>query len=343
MRNAFPIRGAACWMTAAVPILIAATAFNGQAAPAEPGLQRSAAVAEAAPYPEGVTSLWEAMIDTFGEEGPQRDAATARAGPPMKGVDGFLSRKRPNGKIDPELVTERSRLFLETDKGHAWLEERNKLEAETNYDQVVDALFAGDDLALVFVVSVPRPTDLPKRVRTVHVIRHDDQWRVSLDIAADVKALLGRAGRESLARLEQAGAQRQRQIVAIVTRPLEKPLPLTGTWYSSGGGRSVLLSFTPNGEVTIYQHREGQAGMQVADYQVFGDVVLIETMLGPMRLVIDRTWYREHDGQKHYRMMIENARRLWPDAKAEPWYVQPLIKGDWPVRRPVNRDLGVGD
>ena len=289
--------------------------------------------------PPVIRSQWEVMLDL-----------AARGEEPAPGMPAFallsatdvvekLGRLDPKAQNDSDLLTGHFRRLPESAPGRSWLAKQHKLRQANWYRQVVDVVFADDVLAMAFVVFVPKPTQKPKVAEAMYLVRQGDQWRVSLDIDADVKNLLGDGGKGRLAILRAAGEKRLQELQALVSRPLDAPLPFRGTWTSHFRQSGLFLCFNGAGEATtIVVRADGTMSYSVCDYHVADSHIVIESQRGPIRLTLRRDQFWEHDGQRHYALSVEDPRIWFPDAPKEILYLKPVYQSDWPVRRPVQKN-----
>ena len=100
-----------------------------------------------------------------------------------------------------------------------------------------------------------------------------------------------------------------------------------------------LLCFNEAGEATaIVTRGNGTTRFSVCDYHLSDGQIVIESQRGPIRLTLRRDQFWEHDGQRYYTLSVEDPRIWFPDAPKETLYLQPVHHGDWPVRRPVQKN-----
>ncbi|MBM4089710.1 MAG: hypothetical protein FJ276_09820 [Planctomycetes bacterium] len=159
---------------------------------------------------------------------------------------------------------------------------------------------ADDQLVMALVVFVPRPTQKPKVAEAMYLVRQGDQWRVSLDIDGEVASQLGAGGQQQLAALRAAGEMWLTEPRDVVSRPLDAPLPFRGTWTTHFRQSGLFLCFSGDGQVTTIVTRDGSTSYSVCDYHLSHDQIVIESLLGPIRLRIHRDQFWEHDGQRFY-------------------------------------------
>jgi hypothetical protein len=270
-----------------------------------------------------------------GELDPNSPAAVLGAAFDM--AERFLRLKRENIFQSPAL-TERSRDLLPTAPERQKLEHILELREANWYHQFVDARFAGDRLATMLMVFTPRDPQQSKTVYALDMVRKNDEWQVTLDQAADAQLAIGEKGPTHVAALRTAVDARLAEIKGVISAPLANALDFHGTWTTHFAQTFVYLTFQSNGEVFFLQTREGSSSYGVHDYHLTEDEVIIEMQYFPIRLkrrAGDNYW--EQDGQRHYPMLIEDPRCWFPDCN-EPLQLKPVYKGEWPIRRPVDRD-----
>jgi hypothetical protein len=303
------------------------------------GQQDASTAAEPAASSPVIRTQWEITLEP-----------AIRGEDPAPGTLAFVLVSAANvaekfGRLDPKaqngsnLLTEHSRSLPDSAPGKAWLARQQKLHQEHWYRQLVDVYFADDALAMAFAVFVPRPTQKPKVVEAMYLIRQGNQWQVSLDIDAEVTRLLGAKGQHQLAMLRAAGEKRLKELQAVVSRPLDAPLPFRGTWASHFRQSGLFLCFNEAGEATtIVTRGNGTMSYSVCDYHVADSHIVIESQRGPIRLTLRRDQFWEHDGQRYYTLSVEDPRIWFPDAPKEILYLKPVYQSDWPVRRPVQKN-----
>ena len=294
----------------------------------------STAAEPAAPSPV-IRTQWEIMLEPAirGEDPAPGTLAFVLVS--AANVAEKFGRLDPKAQNDSELLTEYSRRLPESAPGRIWLAQQQKLRQEHWYQQLVDMYFADDKLAMALVMFVPRPTQEPKVVEPLFLIRQDDHWRVSLDIDGEVASQLGAQGQQQLVALRAVGEMRLTELRDVVSRPLEAPLPFRGTWTTHFRQSGLFLCFNGDGQVTTIATHAGSTRYSVFDYHFSDDQVVIESNQGPIRLRLHRDQFWEHDGQRFYSLTIADPRIWFPDAPKETLYLQPVHHGDWPVRRPV--------
>ena len=247
----------------------------------------------------------------------------------------FLRQLQSNDPLYAELLTGPSQKLDDAAPGRKWLAQQRKLIADNWYFQVVDGRFVDARLAEFFVVYVPRPAERPKTVATLFLVRGAGDWKVSLDIDAEAPDLFGEQAPAALKALHDAGDERLKEISGVVTRTLERPLPLSGTWMTGSSRFSLHMTFTPEGEAFLIWFVKGSSSSGVFDYHVHDGQIVIERAFSPIRLKVDPERYWEHDGRRYPGLIITNAGSIVPDFAGDVLYVKPVHKGDWPVRRPL--------
>ena len=273
---------------------------------------------------------------------PAPGSPAVRLGAAVKAADEFV-HLAPEKQAGSELLTEHSRGLPEASAGRQWLVRHQKLRREHWYSQLVDMRFAEDTLAAAFVVHVPKPTGQPKQVEALYLVRRGDRWQVSLDIDADIAAMAPDA-KALLVDLKSATEGRLKELTDLLSRPPGAPLPVRGTWTTHFRQSTLFLSFDGVGEVALIQvDGHGNSRFSVRDYHVADGQIVIEAHTGAVRLKVDPARGWDQDGQRHYCLVTENPRVWFPECGDEVLYFNPVLKGDWPVRRPVpQRPDGAG-
>ena len=139
------------------------------------------------------------------------------------------------------------------------------------------------------------------------------------------------------------GEMRLTELRDVVSRPLEAPLPFRGTWTTHFRQSGLFLCFNGDGQLTTIVMHNGSTSYSVCDYHLSNDQIVIESLLGPIRLRIHRDQFWEHDGQQFYSLTTADPRIWFPDAPKEILYLNPVYHGDSPVRRPVNNRQPQGE
>jgi hypothetical protein len=300
-------------------------------------------VTQAAAAPPMIRSLWDIMLElAISGKDPAPRTLAAVLGSASDVAEKF-DKLDPQVQHGSDLLTEHSRNLPDSASGRTWLAQQQKLRQEHWYQQLVDMYFADDTLAMALVMFVPRPTQSPKVVEPMFLIRQDDHWRVSLDIDGEVASRLGAHGQQQLAALRAAGELRLTELRDVVCRPLKAPLPFRGTWTTHFRQSGLFLCFNGDGQVTTIVTRDGSTHYSVCDYHLSNDQIVIESQLGPIRLTMNRDQFTEHDGQRFYGLTVADPRIWFPDAPKETLYLQPVHHGDWPVRRPVQNAQPQGE
>ncbi len=305
------------------------------------GCSVAMAQAEVAPsqLPEPkILAMADLHIDFILAESQEGDANISprlkALGPASDVFDKFLRLSEADMLKSP-MLTDGSRDLLPSSPGRLQLARLVELREAHWYDQVVDARFADETLATLIILYTPRQPATGKQIITLDLVRRHDVWQVTLDLDADARLPLGDRAAPTVAALRAAVDRRVAELLSVTSAPFDKPLPFHGTWSTHFGTSFVYLSFYSSGEVFMLQTHEGSHSLDVYDFHVTDDEVVIESRGAPIRLRRLSDVYEEHDGKRHESLKIEDPRIWFPECK-EPLLLRPqTYKGDWPVRRPI--------
>jgi hypothetical protein len=231
-------------------------------------------------------------------------------------------------------LTERSRGFLPTAPERQRFEAFRELRGVGGGQNFVDARFAGDRLATMILLVKPREAADRARVLQLDLVRQFDAWQVTLDLPGDAALPLGDQTDEHVTALRNAVARRVAEIEGVVSAPLEKRLPFSGTWSTHFRQTFVYVTFHDDGKVFFLSTREGSSSYGIHDYHLSGDEVVIEMPFFPVRLkrVADRP-PRVHEGREYAELLLEEPRPWFPECR-EPLLVGPVLPGNAPISRP---------
>ena len=321
IRAIYSLRSALLGIAAALCGLIASASIANAQPPADPKITCAAEI------------FLEGILAEEREQQVDPNSQAARLGAAFDVAEKFLSLT-PEDMLNSPSLTDRSRDLLPTSPGRQRLAHLVEIDEANPSGQIVDARFAGENIATIIRVCSPRPSHQPKRIVTLDLVRKYDDWQVTLDLEADAVLPLGDAAPAYIAALRKTTDKRVAEITSVIERPLDEPLPFHGTWTTHFAQAFVCLSFDTTGKAFTLRVEEGASSYGVFDYHLTDDEVVIEARMIPIRLkrhAGDNNF--EHNGERFETMRIDDPRIWFPECR-DPLFLQPIPPEDLPITRP---------
>jgi hypothetical protein len=188
-----------------------------------------------------------------------------------------------------------------------------------------------DDRAVVLFVRRPRDEAQKRSVEAINAIRVGGSWKVDL---ASPSASENTASDESVRILRAWMDDRTKEILSVVNARTLPSYPMSGTWSTHYRQTHLVLILSSDGQATIITIREGSHGIDIYDYHLEGETIVIEARSGPIRLKRGGQCSKGVDGQVYPYLITEQPGMLGTLFPSETIRLTPVGRWGSSVRRP---------